>query len=156
MVPHVKLTIYNSTQPLIIAPSSKIATSYFFTKESEGTKHRDTWEESIPRCGNSKCRIQRQELKEQQGSKPGWRRAGGRWSGEVEAVLEVTGQAHVELPCTSSCGHGFHPEMRSHGGCRAEVWCDPTYFNRYVLNAILKFDIKGAKTEGRSLITKLL
>lgn len=33
MVPHVKLTIYNSTLPLIIAPSSKIATSYFLPKK---------------------------------------------------------------------------------------------------------------------------
>lgn len=56
----------------------------------------------------------------------------------------------------SLCGHGCHSEKRSHGGCRAEGWCDMTYFNRYVLSVILKFDIKGAKTEGGSLIMKLL
>lgn len=79
MISHVKLTIYNSTQPLIIAPSSKIATSYFLAKK---VREQTTERKSIPSCENSKCKTRRQELKEEQGSQSGWRHAGGRHSGK--------------------------------------------------------------------------
>lgn len=32
-------------------------------KEGEGENHKDTWEESSPGCGNSKCKTPRQEFR---------------------------------------------------------------------------------------------